>query len=406
MANPCLQPQQSDFRGYPFTVYTETKSVDFQKNNCPGSQSGSWEEYSKTYTSYISEEDLQQQIADDAVAFNAAGQANANATGTCISGCNVTQRAPYYIPAAINASQIWANTSGYMPGTPQSKASWNTGNLLPTQGVITNVPSIIPWITKYPHNSADQFYGIITSTNLVSMLTKTSSSGTACSFVPSRIVYTAKTHVAQVDTCGTATGVLMVVKYGSIFDLSEKGFDITFVDYDTGTAELLLYVPRPSHPDYIANSSMMIYDGTSAWVYLKFQNRNHPWRTRTYIYRVDFSGSSKTLTMLLDGAAEGYSSTGADPIVGVFTPFSAFFIYGERSPGDPRRRPKLFTMYGTPPDLPPDDFFRPNDPDLRYTLTMNGLRDPTNNNFYIGSGNSRLARYNASTNNWSIHRWA
>src|SRR5690606_29222345 len=138
----------------------------------------------------------------------------------------------------------------------------------------------------------------------------------------------------------------------------EKGFDILFVPYDTGTAESLLYVERPSHPDYIASDCMMIYNGTSVWAWLTFGNRKHPYRTRTGIYRIDFSGSSKTVTTLLDPASPlGYSNNGAVPIVGCYTGSSVFFIYGERASG--RRIPKTYTITGTPPALPPNSFFQP-----------------------------------------------
>lgn len=83
----CTDIKHSVFRNYPPISFTETKTEAFQRNNCTGGQNGSWVDYSKTYTSYISELDLQRIIAEDEDNFNSAGQANANANGSCSVGC-------------------------------------------------------------------------------------------------------------------------------------------------------------------------------------------------------------------------------------------------------------------------------------------------------------------------------
>lgn len=83
MANPCLITNHDDFRGYPFISYTRIVTEEFQRNNCGSGQTGSYVPYSKSYTSYISESDLETIIIQDRAAFVAEGQSNANANGSC-----------------------------------------------------------------------------------------------------------------------------------------------------------------------------------------------------------------------------------------------------------------------------------------------------------------------------------
>src|SRR5690606_8291801 len=122
----CLTPQQSDFRGYPFEgPWVQTKTQQFQKNNCTGGQTGSWVSYSKTYTSYVSIDELMAQIEDDASNYNAAGQANANSNGTCSSTCQANSYTPTYGIFAMSSSQVWTNgisNTGVLQ--PYSKATF------------------------------------------------------------------------------------------------------------------------------------------------------------------------------------------------------------------------------------------------------------------------------------------
>ena len=81
-----IEPKASDFIGYPFEEYTTVANELFYKA-CPTGQSSEGIRYSKTYTSYISQQDALRLRDEDSVNYNSEGQAYANANGTCSSGC-------------------------------------------------------------------------------------------------------------------------------------------------------------------------------------------------------------------------------------------------------------------------------------------------------------------------------
>jgi hypothetical protein len=64
-------------------TYTNIHTVNFTKNDCSSGYSGSTVSFSRTYTSTISQADADAQAAADTTSFNTAGQAYANANGTC-----------------------------------------------------------------------------------------------------------------------------------------------------------------------------------------------------------------------------------------------------------------------------------------------------------------------------------
>lgn len=108
-----LSPKSSDFIGYPFEAYTYVKTEDFQRSNCAPGQNGSIVPFSKTYTSYISDDDAFNKSIQDESVFNAEGTANANSNGTCSVSCVSVNEVMYpYHLQGVHSNVIYGTRQG------------------------------------------------------------------------------------------------------------------------------------------------------------------------------------------------------------------------------------------------------------------------------------------------------
>lgn len=136
--------KNSDFRGYPSIVYEMTKSEFFNKE-CSAGYEGSRHLYSKTYSSNISESHLNYLVRTDSTAFNTAGQAHANAQGTCSIQRNSVPNPPLYLQA-VDANNFYISSL-----EPFSRAEFTSSNPLPVNYLRNNNLSILGAKSTYPH---------------------------------------------------------------------------------------------------------------------------------------------------------------------------------------------------------------------------------------------------------------
>lgn len=170
----CLEPKHSDFRGYPWNKgeYSYTKSATFQRNNCPSGQTGSYVVYSKTYTSLVGPDDLNDKILADAANFNAEGQALANSTGTCSVTCTPKTANRIYGKrlVALSATQAYFNDPGRIDAGlygPDGCFAIDRSLLTSGSGSFTSVNYIhnISTEASYPQGSNGAYRMVINSNN-------------------------------------------------------------------------------------------------------------------------------------------------------------------------------------------------------------------------------------------------
>jgi hypothetical protein len=91
----------------PVVTYRASRAQDFNRNNCGSGSGGSTVNFSKNYTSDVSQA-AAQSLADNDAGFNAEGQAYANANGICVlSGqraINLSDNPGFYIEYRQNGS--------------------------------------------------------------------------------------------------------------------------------------------------------------------------------------------------------------------------------------------------------------------------------------------------------------
>lgn len=114
-----IQSKISDFYGYPNTVgnLSYTKTQGFQRNNCSTGNTGSVVDYSKVYSVYGTQQDLDNTVAADSANFNAEGQIKANAEGTCSVSCpdiydNINSTSVYFCEGSMANKRFFNNGLG------------------------------------------------------------------------------------------------------------------------------------------------------------------------------------------------------------------------------------------------------------------------------------------------------
>lgn len=393
MANPCLQPNQSDFRGYPHIEYTQTKSQSFNRNNCPSGQSGSSVVYSKTYTSYISEADLMLKIRSDESNFNAEGQANANSQGSCSTSCIVNNSTlTAYETMALSSTQIWLKDSNNRIRQPLSKStvlsggSYSEGPLLRNTGIF----GWTGWKSPYPYTNNTTAYMLTPMEgNAYGMMLRTVnlSTGNACSAIPSgTLIFTAKSPGgwALQDALFLSNGILFLIGYN--YSGGIKNLDVVWHPFG-GTSTIIESIQRPHNYKYYARSSRIAYNGSTAFIMASFASKNNSKRTRTAIFQVNFVGgtpSSVTQTVPFD-----YSNQGLKVITGCHAGTKLFFIYMEDGGF------RVYPILGGSVPTPPSD-----GTNYPYQFVWDAFNPEV---CYLGMY-GRLIRYSSITNTWTTLR--
>lgn len=392
----CLTPKQSDFRGYPFEVFTYTKSEQFRKNNCTGGQQGTFVTYSKTYTSYISEIDLQAKIQADSTNFNNEGQAYANSNGSCSSSCVVLNKRPYSI-AGISNSQMWfdsifTGTDDSLLITPYSKSAVLGGSSL-AQNPVYNNNSYLS--LPYPYYSASILYNVRTVNNSVYLFSKASSSIGACDTIqPYITIYVGKAVIYGINYIITESGILVAVYYNADWSGAYNGIDYIWYDFGTQITTLLTYHNRPVSGDYHPYfASMVMYNGVAVYVMESFYRGSTGGgpatkRKRTSFHRIDFSGGKPYQVVNLTDS--DYSNQWLAQGVGVATFNRVFFIYAEGRGNNYTR--KVYNLVGTGAAVPPTFF------------TRKIITDYFNPTVAYGVSGNTLYSYNSTSNSWSALR--
>lgn len=393
MANPCLQPQQGDFRGYPFVVYTETKSQSFEKNNCSGGQTGSSVIYSKTYTSYLSQDDLENKIYQDRFNYNIEGQAYANTNGSCSTTCQTLSEVAQHAPIAIASTQVWLMSGyPYRPVTPYSKTSYTNGSNLSSQPVIMNQgsPSLNPWRSTWPHSNANIIYTLGTDNTSIILYTRNTTTGNACTNSTSTTIYNSlKSRYCSVSNMVVlSSGILFLIGYSHTSGV--KSFDLFWYPF-FGNAQLIHSQPRPHSSVYFAWDSALIYDGSSAYMMLSYASNNNNKRTRTAFFQIGFSGGTPTNVVDIGGGFD-YSNQNVSILNACHCGSKLFFLYEEDN------SMKVIPIYGGSVSMPS------NISNYMRDFAWMTIRDSSSTqNAYFGSfSSSRLIRYTANTDTWTI----
>lgn len=136
--------KNSDFRGYPTLIFEVDKTEIFKKE-CAEGYEGSSHEYTRTYSSFISESHLNYLIENDSASFRAAGQAHANSVGTCALTKPTEPNPPLHLQA-VDANNFYI--SGLEPFT---RAEFTSSNPLPSKSLRNKLIYGPNHITKFPH---------------------------------------------------------------------------------------------------------------------------------------------------------------------------------------------------------------------------------------------------------------
>lgn len=397
MPNPCLQTNHSDFRGYPFEEFTEVKTRQFQKNNCSSGLSGSWVTYSKTYTSYISEDDLQNQIYSDEANFNSEGQANANANGTCSASCQTTLLSPYsYRPISVNSTNVWVNLV-----QPYTKIEFTTPGILPSKNMLINNVDVggsdsttSSVTTMWPHNNANKYYvfnhmrSSISPGSPIRLVIFDTTSNPCVSYEFNSIIYqtlqSGNHYVPHSLVQVLPSGILFCVCYEGTSG-GASGFDICWYNFASGITSLIKYVNRPDNYRYKPFRHDMVYDGTDAYIMFSFASRANQRRTRTGIFKIGNVGTSNTFDIV---QSFDFSNQYLKGLFGVHAGSRLFFVYREDG------KWKVAPIYGATPAVPPNSL---------YNTEYKFIRDVSNTSIaYGGGGGRKSATYNSSTNSWVV----
>lgn len=401
----CISTKQSDFRGYPFDgPWVETKTRGFTRNNCGSGQQGSRVLYSRTYSSDVSADHLQWLIEEGSASFDSAGQANANANGTCTTNCVTSPIELSTAPVAIDATRIWVSGGRYDMGVSTAIPKSLLGPSFPTSYTPLDVmmPSRKHVFTPYPHNSVNVLYqvelvrvSVDPWSNYVAVLldTKNTVGATACDAPTTRKIteiYYASSDGMEYGAYATGRGIIVIT--GSPNEdpnLGPLGLGAEVYWFDTLSNQTTkLYTQRrPSNNRYKLSSCSFLYDGTTGYISLSFASTASRRRTRTCFLRVDFTlfGSPINTEQIVPF---NYSNQRLTMLAGVYTGSRAFFLYQEDG------SLKTYSIYGGSPASPPNV-------DLdKYCRSVRDMSDP--NVSYIGGYNQRILRYNGLTNTWTV----
>lgn len=404
----CISTKQSDFRGYPFDgPWVETKTRGFTRNNCGSGQQGSQVMYSKTYSSDVSADHLQWLIDEDSASFDSAGQANANANGTCTTNCVTSSIELSTAPVAIDATRIWVSAGRYNMGVSTAIPKSYLGPSFPIGSTPLDVmmPSHRPVLTPYPHNSVNVLYqywlnrvSVNPWSNYLEVLlyTKNTVGATACDAPTVRKIteiYDVPGVSVYHEAYATSRGIIFVS--GAIIEDPNaggplvSGAEVYWFDTITNQTTKLYAQKRPSNHRYNLSSCAILYDGTTAYISLCFASSasRRKKRTRTCFLRVDFDffGSPINTEQIVPF---DYSNQRLIMLTGVYTGNRAFFLYQEDG------SLKTYPIYGGSPASPPN---------VDLYISCKSVRDMSDPNVaYIGGYNLRILKYDGLSNTWTV----
>lgn len=419
MANPCLNPKLSDFCGYPFIEYKRTKTEIFFRNNCGSGQTGSGVSYSKTYSTYLGEDQLEQMILNDVATFNAEGQANANSQGTCATnpgsgpgpgpgpdpgpgplpgpGCRADRYTKVrYYPKAMTAGYVLVGHAAVR----LSRSDFMSSNLVDGNAVANRGP----WYTVWPHNDYTDFISLENHTSsgpiqVYGRRVTISGSDDACKYPTMTLLWETPyndSHGTWVDSTNSLylpNGVLMVMKsdaWGTLF-AGERYRKVHLRWWNTLTNEVT-HIVTFQHPNgetnYGYNDISLVYNGSdSVYVMMSFKSPNNKRRTRTGFFRISMlAGIPTGVVQTLQGYR--FSNQRLHAISGVRAGNRIFFMYTEDGSW------KFAPMEGSAPA----------NTGAFVGDKMLFMRDPINTHLAFGGTVARqgLLQYNSTTNTWTV----